>query len=360
MPRKKLSLSFDEWPANDRALWSIASSSLSVFNDEAKNCSYLSQLNREQLVKGYSLWLGFLKRSGLLSGEASPGGRVTRQTLGGFVKECTERVAYTTTHTRLSDLNQTLRFIDPKFDRAPIIKLMKRIKRHAHPTQNKIARLCTANELWCAGLERMCCVENRVFEKQGVKALCFMDGLIICLLAARPIRLGNLQSMNLGDHLTKNGEIYYLELKAEETKNKLAEFDPLPAELTPYMDRYLNHYRPLLLQGNSSQAVWISGYHRRASKFRLSDRIRKATKEELGKAVNPHLFRDCVATSIADLSPKNTGMASRLLNHRSTKTTENHYIHANRKLSALRWMDLVENRQKEIKKRQTTRNRWRT
>ena len=48
----------------------------------------------------------------------------------------------------------------------------------------------------------------------------------------------------------------------------------------------------------------------------------------LGRAINPHLFRDCAATSIAIDDPGHVGIACRLLGHRAASTTERYYNHA--------------------------------
>jgi integrase len=47
--------------------------------------------------------------------------------------------------------------------------------------------------------------------------------------------------------------------------------------------------------------------------------------EGLGQAINPHLFRDCAATSIAIDDPDHVRIASPLLGHRAISTTENYY-----------------------------------
>jgi integrase/recombinase XerD len=58
------------------------------------------------------------------------------------------------------------------------------------------------------------------------------------------------------------------------------------------------------------------------------DRIVARTREGLGQPINPHLFRDCAATSVAIDDPAHIGIASRLLGHRSASTTERYYNQA--------------------------------
>ena len=69
----------------------------------------------------------------------------------------------------------------------------------------------------------------------------------------------------------------------------------------------------------------------------IYDRIVARTREGLGQPINPHLFRDCAATSVAIDDPAQIGIASRLLGHRNGSTTERYYNQA-RGLEASRLM----------------------
>ena len=60
----------------------------------------------------------------------------------------------------------------------------------------------------------------------------------------------------------------------------------------------------------------------------LYDRIRTRTKEHFGIAINPHLFRDAAATTLAITDPAHVRIAAPLLGHRTFATTERHYRQA--------------------------------
>jgi integrase len=49
------------------------------------------------------------------------------------------------------------------------------------------------------------------------------------------------------------------------------------------------------------------------------------TREGLGRAINPHFFRDCAVTSLAIEDPGHIGIATPLLGHRTVSTTERYY-----------------------------------
>jgi integrase len=65
------------------------------------------------------------------------------------------------------------------------------------------------------------------------------------------------------------------------------------------------------------------------------------TGEAFGRPINPHLFRDCAATSIAMDDPKHVRIASRILGHRSTATTERYYNQAQAIDAARRYQDFL-------------------
>ena len=60
----------------------------------------------------------------------------------------------------------------------------------------------------------------------------------------------------------------------------------------------------------------------------LSGRIELRTREAFGKAMNPHLFRDAAATTLAIVDPEHVRAAAPVLGHRNFGTTERHYIQA--------------------------------
>jgi hypothetical protein len=57
-------------------------------------------------------------------------------------------------------------------------------------------------------------------------------------------------------------------------------------------------------------------------------RIVARTREGLGHAINPHLFRDCAAPSVVIHDPAHVGIAYRLPGHRRGSTTERYYHQA--------------------------------
>ncbi len=74
--------------------------------------------------------------------------------------------------------------------------------------------------------------------------------------------------------------------------------------------------------------LWVSSHGSPMTQMALYDQIRQRASEGLGKAVNPHLFRDAAATTLAIEDPQHVRLATPLLGHRHPGTTERHYQQA--------------------------------
>ena len=57
-------------------------------------------------------------------------------------------------------------------------------------------------------------------------------------------------------------------------------------------------------------------------------RVLDVTRRLLGRELNPHLLRDCAATSIAINASDQVHLAAVALSHSNFRTTERHYIRA--------------------------------
>src|SRR5262249_20273713 len=101
--------------------------------------------------------------------------------------------------------------------------------------------------------------------------------------------------------------------------------------------RYLRQYRPLLVRrtgrwnrdGRATAALWVSTHGSAMTEIAIYFRIIKLTQERFVQAVNPHLFRDCAATSIAIEDPQHVRCVTSVLGHASLATSEKYYNQAN-------------------------------
>ena len=178
-------------------------------------------------------------------------------------------------------------------------------------------------------------------------AIQFRDGLIIALLATRPLRLKNLTGLALERSLVRRGEGWWIMIPPEETKTHEPIEAPWPEALNTALATYLNACRPILCRLRNrwtrpvGTALWVSTHGSPMGERALYDVIVGRTKTAFGRSVNPHLFRDCAATSIAIEDPAHVRIASQILGHRSAATTEKYYNQAQAIDAARRYQDFL-------------------
>jgi integrase/recombinase XerD len=134
-----------------------------------------------------------------------------------------------------------------------------------------------------------------------------------------------------------------IQIPAADTKTKEPIELPWPGPLIAPLETYLASHRVILGQKRgrwtrpTDGLLWLSANGLPMTRNRTYIRITARTRDGLGRSINPHLFRDCAATSIAIDDPDHIGIASRLLGPRAASTTERYYNHA-RSVEASRLM----------------------
>jgi integrase len=173
------------------------------------------------------------------------------------------------------------------------------------------------------------------------RAVLFRDGLLITFLAYRPIRISNLAAITIGRQLVQQGTGYWLRFEPEEMKTRQALEAAISIALLPGLERYLQHYRVVLLTGANrrprakTDALWVSETATPMAVISVHNRFRRHTKAAFGVAVSPHLFRDSAATAVAVDGPAHVRAIMPILGHSTLATSEKHYNHA-RSLDASR------------------------
>jgi site-specific recombinase XerD len=100
--------------------------------------------------------------------------------------------------------------------------------------------------------------------------------------------------------------------------------------LIPFIDRYFDKYRPLLLRPDSPQsALWLSSRHgTRLTEKYIAHLIRATTLSTVGVKVTPHLFRTSAASAAALHCGENPYLGSAVLHHTDPRVTNDHYNRA--------------------------------
>ena len=216
-----------------------------------------------------------------------------------------------------------------------------RLKARARPSRNKRAQIVPVRDLFDLGLALMREAEEGDIPRVLWRASRYRDGLMIMLLACRPIRRETLAAMRIGVHLVRRGDAYQIALAGSETKNHRRYDRPLHPALTRHIDRYLEHYRPQLLGDRDDDHLWISWRSRPMSAADAYGRIITRTRTIFGVGVPPQRFRTCAMTSLGEEAPELVWLAPSLLHHADHRIAEKHYDLARDAQAVAEWQKHV-------------------
>lgn len=341
-------LKVEQWPEVDRLAWVTVIKPGNLLDAGGLGAEWAPH-TRHTVARCYGGWLTWLERSELLDPTVEPTNRVTPDRIVRYVNELRQRNSGYTVLSRIRELCNAVQAMAPAGDWGWLHKIVRRLRRSAKPKRKKATLIVPANQLWLHGLELMEAADGDTRGSRGsalARAAQYRDGLIIALLAARPIRRHNLASIEIGRHLVRQGHGYWICLPAAETKTRVAYEAPLPLALVSYLQQYLAWHRPVLVQHTGrwgerrllhepGDRLWISNYGSAMSEGAIYGRITKLTALRFGHKINPHLVRDIVATSIAVEDSTHVQITPSLLGHTTLATSEKHYNHA-RSLEAAR------------------------
>ena len=252
-----------------------------------------------------------------------------------FVEMLDATVTASGRYNYLKHLCDAIRVMAPEQDWSWLQGIARRLARLVKP-RSKRERMVASIRLFDLGIRLMETAELQLTKRRLAGAIQYRDGLVIALLAARPIRRRNLTGIRIGGNLIKIGDHYALKFDEAETKNHQPLEFPLPELLTSHLDRYLSEIRSLFLSANEHDGLWASVKGGPMTEQAIYSRVCKRTEATFGHAINPHLFRDCAATSLAIEDPGHVRVARDLLGHSRLDTTEQYYIQA-RSLDASRY-----------------------
>jgi integrase/recombinase XerD len=225
----------------------------------------------------YGRWLTFLQLSGTFDPAPLSAARATPEAVAKFIAQLRTQVAPLTVAQRIIGLEQVLRAFAPEQNWVWLRTIARGLSKIAHPVRNKRARIRSSDELAAAGLSLMAEAEAAIGGHLRRRADLYCDGLMLALLAMRADRLTNFVGIRLGQHLQRVGPGWTLCFAAEETKTRQPKELPFPEELVEHLERYLGHWRRILLGTTSSDRFWISSKSSPLEKCGVRLRIRRAT-----------------------------------------------------------------------------------
>lgn len=348
----------DHWPPADREGWDIANLPQDPLDPDIGYAARWRPVTTKSIQEGYGRWLGWLSIRGQLDPMSDPGARITRVLVSAYLSDlrAAKLADYSIAH-RIQHLADALRAIRPRGDWTWVQKGSTRLYGMAKPKMDPRTRIRPTNEVLQLGLDLMEEAEGGDFRTDYDRAVLFRDGLVICLQVYRALRIKNLSSVVMGQHLVREGSGWILRFTAAEMKAKRPFSCCWPTDLELALLRYVDHYRPVLLGDGfagrrAEQELWVSKGGAPMTATVLAYRITHRTEARFGKPISSHAFRHMAATLIATDNPEGvTGIAG-LLAHADLRTSEKHYNLARGNEAAARYQATLESIRRPMKRRQ--------
>jgi integrase/recombinase XerD len=306
---------------------------------------------RERTAKknedGYGRYLAWLHRNGMFSESDPVCARITPDKAADYARYLKSHFSSVSVATTMGALTSAARALAPEADWSWLSRRSTRLKGRAKPSRAKRHIVQHTLDLFCFGKGLMDGAEQGRGGRLAA-AQRFQAGLIIALLAARPLRIRNFQAITIGQSLRWDGTGYWLTFSADETKTGGAIDEPIPADLIPYLEAYLRLWRPIILRQadkydglKTHGRLWVDIFGRPMQEFTLRELIKRYTRKRFGTALWPHLFRDCLLTSVAIDQPDLIRISGTLLGHTNLHTGEKHYNQARMLDASRRFGDMV-------------------
>jgi integrase/recombinase XerD len=351
-----LYLPYAEWPQDDRTRWEAVFRAGTDRFDDCGPAAHLAEPTRLGLQYGYAKFLAFLSAHHCNLLARAPATRIDREIIEAYVRWQPASCGGITIVNYLHKLRDTLRFICPDEDWSWLLTIIKRIAAQARPKPEK-HHMVTSEALYALGIELMDhAIANCNATKSMSKAHAFpyRNGLMVALLALIPLRLRTLAALRIGKHLVRSGDLWALDIPAEDIKTKRPLDCPISAELSGRIDLYLNQFRGRIPGAAMHDYLWASDQGRPMVDGTIYHTIVRCTGEALGFPVNPHRFRRAAATFWSSRDPGNVRGVKDLLGHASFRTTEKHYIMAQSRVAGRALARAIEGRRKRAAACRTT------
>jgi site-specific recombinase XerD len=321
------SLPLDLWPEADRNAWNAACQPGARLK-RGGAAGHLKPVTRQVHERHYGNFLGCLDRNGLLRREAPAAANVTPENVDVYVAEAKARMSSTTVHVSICCLRRAARYMVPGLELDWLAEIAKDLGAVAHP-HSKSDRWVLPERLIEAGLTLIQEAETSPTMTQLARATQVRNGLMVAILGFHPIRRKNFAALEIGRSFVKIRGRWWIILTAAETKENRADERRVNKLLVPFVDRYLEQYRPVLVRpGNPPSALWLSSRHpaRITDKY-VATLIGTTTLSTIGVRVSPHLFRTAAASGAAIYGGDNPHLGGAVLHHTDPRVTE-HYNRA--------------------------------
>ena len=180
------SVMFAEWPLGHKQAYTRASRKGELF-EPSGHAAHWSPATHRGVSQRWGLWLDFLKRTDRYNEAALPAETVTFESLAAYIAELQLRVSTVTLLIYVRDLSEAVRVMDSNADLQLLRQAVSELEANSVPAIDKIADELGPSDLFDAAITRL----NKyvgLAPQDWRAALAFGDGLLMAILAAKPIR----------------------------------------------------------------------------------------------------------------------------------------------------------------------------
>lgn len=326
-------LPFENWPKADQSAWERAVQPGSLLEGSGP-AAHWADSTKEVTQRQYGYWLSFVLETN--TSHLSPALRITPEIVLAYSEYLTNSISINAACVYLNNLWRAIRVLCPEKDWKWLYQFNQQLKQQSPgPTRNKKVLIQDSQMLVELGFSLMGEVEGDIDHydnlpgKQKIKVRTqYRDGLMIALLALRPIRRGNFVSICIGKELVQQGNQWLLIFDGDAVKNGLPLEFLVPDVLRDSLETYLEKVRPRFPYANQFTHLWMGNEKVPLTASGCNKCISRRTKKHLGKQISPHLFRDCAASTIATCSPAQVQAIPSVLGHTHLDTAQKYYIQA--------------------------------
>lgn len=352
---KPRAIKVEQWPAAHQQAWKIATTPGSVFDKKTatlRRREPTNKLTRET----YGIFLSYLLAKGADIETTTPRECLTKENVKDFLCEIDVINSSYTISIRCQQLYSAARIMEPDLDWTWLLNAYKKKRSAARPSRNKSENLQSLEDILHLGRRLMrlaqAADEETPTHSQRMtplqRALCFRDGLMIFLMAQRPLRISNFHQIRINTNLIIRPTSMVLAFGGADMKSKRPLECVLSEECAAAIKTYLKTHRDILLRASTkakhitTDALWISRDGTELKIGPLYIAIKKRTGLAFSRHMWPHLFRDAVATLVTTKAPHLANKIPDLLGHNSVAIFEKHYDHApmsNFSLKHAQWIE---------------------
>jgi hypothetical protein len=348
----KLYLPFVDWPQEDRTCWETAFKEGNDLFDDSGPAAHLSPRTQLQLAYAYGKFLFLLARHKSFLAR-SPAERLNHRIIEEYAEWQPKTCGDITLSIYIYHLWLAILYMCPRKDWSWLLIISKRIAARAKKKPSK--QLVTSEILYRVGTDLMHRIIRKAKASKSISvtdAMHYRNGLLVALPAAVPsLRRRSLAALRIGKHLVKIGDLWTLDIPAEDVKTNRPQECAVSAKLSAYIDAYVNQFRPRIPGARTHDYLWASNRGRPVRYGIIYVTVRECTRKALGFPVNLHRFRHAAGDLWSIRDPANVRGLKDLFGHTSFRTPERHYMTARSRLAGHALARAISNLLKETSKK---------